>query len=123
MAEAMARSLGGDRVAALSAGLSPAGFVADPTVETLDRLGYPSDQLSSKGIDAVDVSDVDLVVSLLGDENFHLLPRGGHARHECWTIPDPFGEDEAFYLRVARDLENRINELLSDELEGELLDE
>lgn len=123
MAEAMARSLGGDRVVALSAGLSPAGFIAGPTLDTLERLGYPSDRLYSKGLDAIPDDDVDLVVSLLGGESFHVLPQGGSARHESWTIPDPFGEDDAFYLRVARDLEIRINELLSRELEGELLGE
>ena len=121
MAEAITRSLAGDRVAALSAGLSPAGFIAAPTVETLDQMGHRSDGLFSKGLDAIPVGDVDIVVSLLGSECFHVMPRGGGARHESWNIPDPFGEDEAFYLRVARDLEGRIARLLSQELEGELL--
>lgn len=121
MAEAMARSIGGGRVAAMSAGLSPAGFIAGPTLATLEHLGYPTEGLHSKGLDAIDDSDVDLVVSLLGGGGFHIVPRGSHGRQMFWPVPDPFGEDEATYLRVARDLETRIRELISEELAEELL--
>lgn len=123
MAEAMARTIGGDRVVVSSAGLSPAGFIAGPTLTTLEHLGYPSEGLSSKSLDAVDTSEVDVVVSLLGGAGLHVLPRGSHGRHLFWPIPDPFGEDEAFYHRVAQDLERRIRVLLREELDGELLGE
>jgi arsenate reductase len=121
MAESMARSLGGDRVQALSAGLSPAGFIADPTILTLRRLGYPIDGLYSKGLDAVDTTSVDVVVSLVGGGAHYPLGCGPHARHAHWPLPDPFGEDDSLYLRVARDLEARIRRLLEEELAGELL--
>jgi protein-tyrosine-phosphatase len=121
MAEAMARSLGGDRVEALSAGLSPAGFIAETTFFTLRRLGYPTDGLYSKGLDAIETTAVDVVVSLIGGEVHYPLGCGPHAREIHWPISDPFGEDESLYLRVARDIEARVRRLLQEELAGELL--
>ncbi len=121
MAEAMTRQLGGPGVDARSAGLAPAGWVAERTIQTLDRLGYDSEDLHSKGIDDVDTDDVDIVVSLLGDEMPDLLPRCGGARREQWPVYDPFGEDEATYLEVARQIESRVRRLLDEELEAELL--
>ncbi len=120
MAEASARHLGGRRVDARSAGLAPAGFVAGGTVTALEALGYSGEGLWSKGLDDVFVQDLDVVVSLLGNEAFDLLPHGTGARRESWPVFDPFGEDEEVYLEVARELEVRIRALLSEELDGEL---
>ena len=121
MAEAMARALGADRVDARSAGLTPAGWIAEPTVSTLAALGYPTDGLRSKSIDEVEIDDVDVVVSLLGEETLDLMPRGHGARREAWSIRDPFGEDEETYLAVARELETRVRRLLEEHQDGELL--
>lgn len=121
MAESMARRIGGGRVIAQSAGLSPAGFIAKPTVSTLRRLGYPVEGLYSKGIDAIDTGEVDVVVSLIGGPIPTALGCGPQARLVHWPLPDPFGEDETLYLRVARDIESRVRNLLEEELAGELL--
>jgi arsenate reductase len=120
MAEAIARVLGGPGIEARSAGISPLGWVSEQTIDTLQALGYPTEGLSSKGLDAVDFEDVDVVLSLLGDRGLDYLPRGTGARHEAWDITDPFGEDEEVYFEVARDLERRIQELLSGESNSEL---
>jgi arsenate reductase len=121
MAESIARGIGGERVHAQSAGLSPAGFVADLTVATLRDLGYPVGGLYSKGMDAIDATDLDVVVSLIGSEIHHGFGCGPEVRLEHWPVPDPFGEDESTYLRVARDIETRVRKLLRDELSRELL--
>jgi len=120
MAEAIARALGGDRVDARSAGISPLGWVSEQTIDTLQALGYPAEGLSSTGLDQVDLEDVDIVLSLLGDRGLDYLPHGTGARREAWDITDPFGEDEELYLEVARELERRIRELLSREAAPEL---
>ena len=120
MAEAIAGHLGGPRVDARSAGLSPAGFIADGTLAALETLGCPGEGLHSKGLDDVIVRDLDVVISLLGEGALDFLPRGTGARREAWTVLDPFGEDEDVYLEVARGLEVRIRALLSEELNGEL---
>jgi arsenate reductase len=120
MAEAIARSLGGDRVDARSAGLTPLGWVAKQTIEALHSLGFAAEGLSSKSLDAVDTNDLDIVVSLLGERGLDHIPLGIGSRREAWPIPDPFGEDEEFYLDVARQLELRIRRLLAEEVESEL---
>jgi arsenate reductase len=120
MAEAIARAIGGDRVDARSAGLSPLGWVSGQTIDTLVALGYPTDGLSSKGLDAVDLRNVDVFLSLLGDRGLDSIPRATGARREAWAITDPFGEDDEVYLEVAHDLERRIREFLSEEMDSEL---
>ena len=120
MAESIARILGGAKVEARSAGISPLGWVSQQTIDTLRVLGYPAQGLSSKGLDAVDLEDVDIILSLLGDRGLDYLPRGTGARREAWDITDPFGEDDEVYLEVARELERRIRALLSEESDAEL---
>ena len=116
MAEAIARGLGGERVAAHSAGLAPTGRVAEGSLDALRTLGYPGDGLTSKGLDAVPLDGLDVVVSLVGPLGLAALPAGRALRREAWSIPDPYGADEATYLAVARTIEERVRVLL-----GELL--
>ena len=120
MAEAIARALGGDRVDARSAGISPLGWVSEQTTDTLQALGYSAEGLSSKGLDQVDLEDVDIVLSLLGDRGLDYVPPSTGARRDAWGITDPFGEDDEIYLEVARELEHRIRALLSEESDSEL---
>ena len=120
MAEAIAGVLGGVMVEARSAGISPLGRVSEQTIDTLQALGYPTEGLSSKGLDQVDLEDVDIVLSLLGDRGLDYVPHSIGARREAWVITDPFGEDDEIYLEVARELERRIRILLCEESDSEL---
>jgi arsenate reductase len=120
MAEAIANVLGGTMVDARSAGISPLGWISEQTIDTLQALGYPAEGLSSKGIDEVDLEDVDIVLSLLGDRGLDYIPHSIGARRDAWDITDPFGEDDEIYLEVARELERRIRALLSEESDSEL---
>jgi protein-tyrosine-phosphatase len=120
MAEAIARTIGGDDVEALSAGLSPLGWVAGQTLEALHTLGHSVDGLSSKGLDHITFKQIDVVVSLLGDRGLDVIPRDLAIEREAWAITDPFGEDDELYLDVARELEARIHRLLAEHQQGEL---
>jgi len=120
MAEAIARALGGSTVDARSAGISPLGWVSEQTIDTLQALGYPAEDLSSKGLDEVDLEGVDIVLSLLGDRGLDYVPPSIGTRRDAWGITDPFGEDDEVYLEVARELERRIRALLSEESDSEL---
>ena len=121
MAESITRRLGGHNVHAVSAGLSPLGWIAEPTLRALEAKGFPTDGLSSKGIGEVPIDDIDVVVSLIGDHGLAVLPAGMGARKEAWAIPDPYGEDDVVYSSVLQELELRIARLLADEFQGELL--
>lgn len=120
MAEAIARHRGGQRVRSCSAGLAPTGRVAAETLRTLDRLGYPSDGLASKGVASIDLGRIDLAVSLVGPGGFSALPASLPVERIAWRVRDPFGEDEAVYLAVARDIEARVIGMLGDVLDPEL---
>ena len=121
MAEAIANTLGEGRIEAQSAGLAPAGWIAENTLKTLEDRGYSGAGLHSKGLESIEAEDVDVVVSLLGPRGLDLLPPGFGTRREAWPIPDPIGEDEAFYNGVAQQIERRIHGFLADEAEEELL--
>jgi protein-tyrosine-phosphatase len=120
MAEAIARSMGGGNLKVHSAGLSPTGRVAERSIATLRALGYPADGLSSKGLDAIPLDDLDVVVSLVGPAGLACLPHGMAARSEAWSIRDPYGDDEEIYLAVARTIEARVRALVDDLLAPEL---
>lgn len=113
MAEVICRSLGGREVEAFSAGLAPTGRVAPQTVSTLEKLGYPVGELSSKGLAEVPLLDMDVIVSLIGDAGVRWLPRTLRARTVVWNLPDPYGEDLETYRRVARRIETLVKELLA----------
>jgi arsenate reductase len=112
MAEAIARGLGGGRVEAHSAGLSPAGEVSDNALAALEELGYPGEGLRSKPITEVDLHEIDLIVSLIGERGLSILPRNLSAERVAWSIHDPLGEDLDAYVATAELLERRISALV-----------
>ncbi|MCG6962979.1 MAG: low molecular weight phosphatase family protein [Acidobacteria bacterium] len=114
MAEAMARSLSGGRLEALSAGISPTGRIASGTRRALTTLGYSHRELRSKGLGEVPLEEVDLVVSLIGREGLRWLPLNLAAGSRVWSISDPFGEDDETYLAIARMIEGRVRELVDE---------
>ena len=120
MAEAIARGLGDGRVRASSAGIMPFGRIVSSSVEALEALGYESRGLRSKGLDDIDLTDFDIIVSLLGSSGLSYLPSFLGAQLESWSVQDPYGEDHEVYLGVAHELERRIRELLADQETREL---
>jgi protein-tyrosine-phosphatase len=119
MAEAIARSLGGDRVEVYSAGLAPTGMVAEAALSTLAAMGYPNHDLRSKGLEEVSLAEMDIIVSLLGQQGLSFLPSNLGANLESWSVRDPFGEDEEVYRSAAAKIERKIKNLLGslDEME------
>jgi arsenate reductase len=113
MAEAMARALGEGEIEAFSAGLAPAGSVADSSLATLGDLGYDSAGLASKGLEEVPLHDMDVIVSLAGPSALYMVPQGLTAEREAWSIPDPVGEDLAAYHRSAKLIEAKVSALVT----------
>ena len=53
------------------------------------------------------------LVKLTGPTGLYLLPRTLAAELECWSIPDPIGEDAGAYHMAARLIERRLRDLLA----------
>lgn len=111
MAESVLRKIGGKSVDVISAGLHPTGQVAELSLDTLKSHGYQVENLSSKGLDAVDLESVDVVISLMGEPGLTALPCRLTAERIAWSIRDPYGEDEDAYIATLRTLERKIGAL------------
>lgn len=109
MAEAIARHIASDVIAAESAGVRPLGFI-DPTAKkVLDSRGISVDGQFSKGLHSHKLSKPDLIVNMSG------LPGKSLFHHEQlfedWSIADPFGDDVETHARVCDDIDSRIREM------------
>lgn len=111
MAEAFARILGGERVAAYSAGSRPSGRVSPRAIESMKEVGYDLSVHRSKPVSEVPRGGYDAVVSMgCGDACEFVKAR----RREDWGIADPKHLD-AVGLAVVRDqIRRRVEVLLSD---------
>lgn len=114
MAESILRSIGGASVNVVSAGLHPTGRVAELSLEALGAHGYPVAGLSSKGLEAIDLDLVDIVVSLMGESGLAALPCRLTAEKIAWSVRDPYGEDEDAYASTVKTLERKIRALCED---------
>lgn len=111
MAEGFARALGGDRVAAFSAGSRPSGVVNARAIGFMQERGVDLTVHASKGLDDLPAVTWDYVVTMGCGDACPNLP----ARHRLdWELPDPKHlPDDAF--RAVRD---RIERLVADLLAG-----
>jgi arsenate reductase len=114
MAEAIARGLGGGRVDAYSAGFTPTRGVAPGALRALSALGYPADGLSSKGLDQVPLEEMDVIVSLIGNEGLRFLPPSLPGERVSWLVRDPYGEDDDAFVAAARTIESKVASLVKE---------
>lgn len=109
MAEAIARYDAADVMEASSAGLSPLGYIADLTKQTLMKNGYSANGLTSDVLTRQDAEAVDLIINMTGrtsDEVFR-----GQENVEDWLVEDPYGETPETYQRVFEGIQRRVNQL------------
>jgi protein-tyrosine-phosphatase len=112
MAEALARHYYGSEVEALSAGLSPLGWVAPETLTVLNELHIATTGLRSKGLWEIDLATCRAVVNLTELELAHRLPKDFPGRVFHRRIMDPFG----FSLDTYRRIRDAITRLLEREM-------
>jgi arsenate reductase (thioredoxin) len=90
MAEGLARYTLGSAVEVVSAGSQPSK-VNPYAIEAMQEIGIDISGHHSKSVDDVDVSTVDVVITLCADEVCPILP--GRVRRLHWPIPDPATND------------------------------
>lgn len=86
LAEGLAKRLWRGVSSVQSAGSRPAG-VNPLAVKALLEIGIDASRQTSKSIDEIDLSGVDLVVTLCAEEVCPVLP--GNVKRLHWPIPDP----------------------------------
>ena len=108
MAEAVARHIASDVMAAESAGIRPLGFI-DPTAQkVLASRGISIDGQFSKGLHSHKLNKPDLIVNMSGLPGKSLFH---HELFEDWRVSDPFGDDLETHSRVCDDIESRVRNL------------
>jgi len=117
MAEGIARSLVPKGVRVSSAGSVPS-FVRPHALQVLKEIGIDISGHKSKGLDAVDASSVDAVITLCAEELCPVFL--GKAIRLHWGLPDPAresgGEDRklAAFRSVRDELQRRLELLFKN---------
>jgi arsenate reductase len=110
MAEAIARHIASDIIEASSAGLSPLGYIAGPTVAVLLENGVSCEGQTSKSVRAANPESADLLINMSGYEvKNRLEPKDLPV--EDWDVGDPFGSDLEIYRTIRDEVERRVIEL------------
>ncbi|HDD53134.1 MAG TPA: arsenate reductase ArsC, partial [Thermosulfidibacter takaii] len=118
MAEALTKHYWGDRVEALSSGISPLGYIPQETLMVLEEVGVSTQGLRSKRMKGLDLESVDLVVNLSGTSlEGRLPPELAGKRVIDWYIRDPYGENLDSFRRTRDAIEWLITEKLPKWLE------
>lgn len=86
IAEGLARRLAPPGTPVYSAGSEP-GVINPLAVRVLAEAGVDAAAQRSKGLDAVPIEEIDLVVTLCAEEVCPLFPRPVRKLH--WPLPDP----------------------------------
>jgi protein-tyrosine-phosphatase len=100
MAEALARHFYAAEALALSAGLSPLGWVAPETLTVLEELHVSTAGLRSKGLGEIALARCRALVNLTEQELSQRLPPDFPGRVFHRQISDPFGFSLATYRRT-----------------------
>jgi arsenate reductase len=114
MAEGFARALGSHLVDVYSAGVNPTGTLSFDSIAVMRELGVDISHQRSKGLDAVPVDAIDLVVNMSGRRASSFLPRTFRGRVVDWRVEDPIGRTLPTQRRVRDDILERVRNLLSE---------
>ncbi len=111
MAAALVRALGGDRLAVASGGLTPAEAIAPAAIRTIGEMGWDLAYERPQHLDDVITRfRPDVGIALETGIALPALPDGDW-RH--WDLPPEAADDPAGAQKLARAIENKVNELLS----------
>jgi len=117
MAEGLARHMLGKWVTVQSAGSNPS-HVNPYAIQVMEEIGIDISRQRSKSVNEIDLSTIDLVITLCAEEVCPILPIKTEKLH--WGMPDPAGEgtpeEQLARFRTIRD---RIAEKLKELTESD----
>ena len=108
MAEAFARTYGGDVLEASSAGLAPASMIPFTTLEVMEEKNIRLDGQFPKGLDTVEPESFSLIVNISG----HDLPSQLSPPVRKWDVGDPMGQKKEYHRQVRDQLEMKVMGLI-----------
>jgi protein-tyrosine-phosphatase len=111
MAEAFARTHGGEHVQALSAGSHPSGQINPRAIAFMGERGIDLSAQHSKSLDAIGDAPFDAVVTMGCGDACPWIPA---RRREDWALPDPKLLDDAGFRSVRDEIERRVLTLLRE---------
>lgn len=109
MAEAIARHKASDVIIAASGGTMALGFVAPPTLQTLDEREISVEGLHSKPLTKGMRANAEIIINMTGSPAKRVLP-DEESKTEDWLVNDPYGEAIEVYRDTCDDIEARIAE-------------
>ena len=113
MAEGFARTLGGGRVAAFSAGSRPSGQINPRAIQFMSEKGIDLTVQHSKGLDDLPQVKWDYIVTMGCGDACPMLP----AAHRLdWELTDPKHLDDDGFRAVRDRIEGLITALLDEAL-------
>ena len=118
MAEGFARKLATQGIKVYSAGTEPKG-IHPLAIKVMQETGFNISDQESKGLDAIPLEKINLVVTLCGEaaESCPTLPK--KTEHLHWPLPDPAlakgseGEILEIFREVRDEIRARVGKLLS----------
>lgn len=129
MAEGFARSLGGDVMEAISAGIAPAGFVSDEAKQVMQEKGIDIRGFQSTGVNCVNLWNTDLIVAVGGPTTENMVTMVKQCRFPYhseevetrpipeireWGLADPIGMPVNFYRMVRDQIEEKVIALVKE---------
>ncbi len=111
MAEAWVRHRAVEGIEAVSAGLTPLGYITPETAQVMKEKHVSVDGQQSKGLVAIDWKQVDVLVNMTFMPVRSVVP-GFSGRRVEWRVPDPFQCSMRTYRRVRDLLERRVDKLI-----------
>ena len=112
MSQAFAKILGGEQVAAYSAGSKPSGIVNPKAIAAMKELGYDLSIHDSKSLDEVkDFAPFDAVVTMGCGDACPWMPA---KQFIDWQIPDPKHMEPKEFNEVRDFIKEKVNDLLEN---------
>ena len=111
MSQAFAKILGGDVIAAYSAGSKPSGIVNPKAIAAMAELGYDLSKHDSKNLDEVKAfAPFDAVVTMGCGDACPWMPA---KQFMDWQIPDPKHMEPKEFNEVRDFIKSKVEELLN----------
>ena len=117
MAEALVNHhLGKMGIKAYSSGVAPSGVVNPNAIKALQTKGIPTENLSSKTLDKLPITDFDLVVTVCDHANETCPMFSGNAKKIHVGFEDPSGGAQEGYVKTLHEIKATLLPKIQKEL-------